>query len=322
MAVVFHTKQSFSTSEMKETRDIIDLLVAFLLFTGAIYTNVIYIFPLASVYQERKLWLDDGMEPLNVVGFFKVYVYNLLWLMGSFLGCTLAVILRPITGILGSSSLDYQINSIVERAIGKLCQSTLGPVEIVGAENLPPVDNPNSQHSMIIAANHASQIDIGVSYSLDRRFKWISKRSVVYLPGVGMVMILGRHVLLNRKGKESIKKMYDSASYWLGKSSTETCPIFIFPQGTRSMSKRLPFKDGAFNMAIRDEVDIIPVSIDVPNNLWNDCYPFTLSPRKVVVTVHKAIEVNKNSDKAQLKKQCEESIYSVLPTHRDTAKSK
>jgi len=292
-----------------DLRDIIDLVIATLLFVVGLYTKLLFCIPLASIYQERKIWLKPGVKPLNIVGYSKVYLYNLIWFTGSFVGCILAILLQPFY----SASLDYAINSVVEPVIGKACHMILGPVEIIGSENLPASNEP-----VIYAANHSSQIDIGVSYYLRRSFKWISKRSVVYMPGVGMVMVLGRHLLIDRKGKSSIKKMYEEASNLLSKILTdnEKGSIFIFPQGTRSMSERLPLKDGAFNMAVRDGVSIIPISIDIPDNLWNDIYPFA-SPRTTKITIHKPIAVATDSDKENLKKLVGDAIYSVLPSRED-----
>eukprot|EP00814_Leptocylindrus_danicus_P004224 CAMPEP_0116037636 /NCGR_PEP_ID=MMETSP0321-20121206/22196_1 /TAXON_ID=163516 /ORGANISM="Leptocylindrus danicus var. danicus, Strain B650" /LENGTH=279 /DNA_ID=CAMNT_0003515927 /DNA_START=88 /DNA_END=924 /DNA_ORIENTATION=- len=262
--------------------------------------------PLAAVYQERKLWLGEGLQPLTMFGMLKVYIYNLVWFSGSFFGCVALLFVRPFINI---SSLDYGVNAFVERAVGKMCTAVCGPVEVRGVENLPLESEP-----CIFAANHASQLDIGASYYLDRRYKWISKRSVVYMPGVGMVMILGRHLLLDRKGKSSIKRMYEQANYWLSsQNGGNGCPIFIFPQGTRCMSNRLPFKDGAFNMAINNEVPIVPISLSIPNNWWNDFYPFVSSKRSIVMTIHKPISVTKDTDKERLREECSKVVYSVLP---------
>lgn len=284
--------------------DLIDLTLSTLIFLFALYTKTMLLVPLAAVYQERKLWLGEGLQPLTMYGMFKVYVFNLVWFSGSFFGCVILLFVRPFVNV---SCLDYGVNAFVERVVGKMCVAICGPVEVHGVENLPSESEP-----CIFAANHASQLDIGASYFLDRRFKWISKRSVVYMPGVGMVMILGRHLLLDRKGKSSIKRMYDQANYWLSGKS-DGSPIFIFPQGTRCMSNRLPFKDGAFNMAINNAVPMVPISLSIPNNWWNDFYPFVSSQRSIIMTIHKPIVVTKDTDKEQLREECSNLVYSVLP---------
>ena len=50
----------------------------------------------------------------------------------------------------------------------------------------------------------------------------------------------------------------------------------IFPQGTRRVIENLPFKDGAFKIAIENEAPLIPVSINIPINMWNSMYPLNL----------------------------------------------
>jgi len=206
----------------------------------------------------------------------------------------------------------------VERATAYLVTYFfVGPVLIRGEENLPARNDDNANKvSYVFIANHNSQIDLCVVYFIRRRFKWIMKQSIVYLPGVGLLMRMARHVFINRtKGnnKESVKKMYAEAAKALvnGKS------IFIFPQGTRAMVGRLPFKDGAFNIAMESQVPIVPISIQIPKMAWNNAYPFNLLWNKniepVVLTIHKAIPVTKDSNKEALKEECFNVIYSELP---------
>ena len=89
--------------------------------------------------------------------------------------------------------------------------------------------------------------------------------------------------------------------------------MFFFPQGTRRLGERLPFKDGAFKVAKENDSDLVPISIEIPLTAWNSFYPFTKA-NPVVLTVHKPIS-SKGKDLEQLKKESFDAIYSVLPDY-------
>jgi 1-acyl-sn-glycerol-3-phosphate acyltransferase len=203
----------------------------------------------------------------------------------------------------------------VERFTAKICTRLFicTDVEIRGMKNLPPDDG--SAPAPVYVANHASQVDLAVVYFLSRRFKWISKDSVRYLPGVGLIMSLSQHVFIVRTGKnrKSVSNLYQQSD----KAIQSGLPMFFFPQGTRRIAVRLPFKDGAFKVALENESQLVPVSIEIPMSCWNSSYPLCLlwggSCDKVVLTVHKPIDVKKGMDKEELKKQTYDKIFSVLP---------
>ena len=189
----------------------------------------------------------------------------------------------------------------------------MGNVQVDGIENLPPM-NPGSPAPVYIA-NHASQLDVAVVYTLNRRFKWISKSSVFYVPGAGQIMYLSGHVFINRKtgkNRNSVASLFDKSNA----AVQAGIPMFFFPQGTRRMAERLPFKDGAFKVAMDNESDLVPISVDIPSTTWNRAYPLPWGAADpVVLTVHKRISVTKDTDKEALKKQCFDTIYSVLPNY-------
>jgi len=166
----------------------------------------------------------------------------------------------------------------VERWVALLVVSALiGPVTIVGAEHLTPPPPSHShqgkqRQGFVYIANHSSQIDGAAVYFMSRRFRLILKQSIIFLPGLGLLTVMARHIFIDRdkrKNKTNVQEMYDKCFKTLQAGNS----IFIFPQGTRRMDRRLPFKDGAFNIAIQSEVPIIPISIHIPNHAWNSAYP-------------------------------------------------
>ena len=110
----------------------------------------------------------------------------------------------------------------------------------------------------IIVSNHQSMLDIPLSFLLFRHFKWVSKAEMFRIPLVGWNMTLNRHVSLKRGDPASIRQMYAACEQHLREGSS----IFLFPEGTRSETGEVGrFKEGAFRLAKRNKVPILPIAI-------------------------------------------------------------
>jgi 1-acyl-sn-glycerol-3-phosphate acyltransferase len=288
------------------------LLLPFLRLLLKFYSACFFLFPLVSVYQERRLWKPPKLPRLSLWGMSKVYVFNICWLVLSQVG---SLILLPFY-VLGIN-VEWPATVLVERWTAFVIVFLfIGPVEVIGMENLPPNNESKQSKGVVYVANHNSQIDAAVVYYIQRKFQWILKNSIMFLPGVGLLLTMARHVFVIRdktRNKANVQRMYAECSKTLqaGKS------IFVFPQGTRRMDQRLPFKDGAFNIAMQSEASLVPISIHVPTRAWNDFYPFHLPWNRqkvepIVLTIHKPIPVTKESNKDELKETCFHTIYNAL----------
>lgn len=271
----------------------------------------------AAVYQERKIWLNPRVPSLTSLGMIKIFLFNFFWMTT----CLAGAILTAIEAMVTKNRLDLKhtrefAHKCVERRVAILMTSIfVGPVIVKGTENLPP-DEPGSPAPVYIA-NHACQIDSAAVYHIERQWRWIMKSSIMFLPGVGQITYLGDHVWIDRvKRKNKSKDSITGARNLYVKSDAsiqEGVPMFFFPQGTRRIAQRLPFKDGAFKVATSNDSALVPISIDIPLTTWNSLYPFGKAD-PVVLTIHKPIE-SKGKDIETLKKETSEIIYSVLPDH-------
>lgn len=110
----------------------------------------------------------------------------------------------------------------------------------------------------VIVSNHQSLIDIMAGYMLHTHFKWVAKAELFRVPFVGWNLMLNRHVKIKRGDRQGIVDMMRDATTHLEQGSS----VFIFPEGTRSETGEVqPFKSGAFTLAKRAKVDILPVAI-------------------------------------------------------------
>jgi 1-acyl-sn-glycerol-3-phosphate acyltransferase len=110
----------------------------------------------------------------------------------------------------------------------------------------------------VIVANHASFLDILALFDLFRPFKWVSKAAMFKIPVIGWNMSLNGYVPLVRGSGESVRRMMTRC----GELLDEGTPVLIFPEGRRSEDGRLQaFKDGAFELAMRHRVPVIPIAV-------------------------------------------------------------
>ena len=110
----------------------------------------------------------------------------------------------------------------------------------------------------VIVSNHQSQLDILLAFNLFFPFKWVSKAEVFKIPFIGWNMYLNRYIKLKRGDKKGIAKMFVDCE----KALAEGNSLFVFPEGTRSETGTLkPFKSGAFILAKKMQIPILPVVI-------------------------------------------------------------
>ncbi len=120
-------------------------------------------------------------------------------------------------------------------------------------------DKIRSGVTYVMVANHQSLLDILVLFRLFRHFKWVSKIENFRVPAVGWNMSLNGYIELRRGDKESIDHMLDTCDQTLREGNS----IMMFPEGTRSADGRLKnFKHGAFTLAKRAQVAILPIVIE------------------------------------------------------------
>ena len=140
------------------------------------------------------------------------------------------------------------------RAWSKLILKTIfSPVEVSGLEKI------DLSRTCVYAVNHASALDIPVLYAcLPLQFRIVHKKELLSYP------IVGWH--LKRSGQVCVDQQNPARSVGQIKSAVRTLkagmPLVIFPEGGRSADGVIrSFLPGAFFLAIKAQVDIVPVAL-------------------------------------------------------------
>ncbi|KAL3698716.1 hypothetical protein R1sor_012792 [Riccia sorocarpa] len=172
----------------------------------------------------------------------------------------------------------------VNRIWATLTTALFYKTDIEGLENLPAPDEP-----AVYVANHQSFLDVYTLFLLGRPFKFISKTSNFLIPIIGWSMYLTGHVPLKRMDTRSqlecLRKCLELVR--------QGVPVLFFPEGTRSSDgKMAPFKKGAFSIASRGKVPVVPISLIGTGKLMPNGLEDTLRPGRVKIVIHPQIRGN------------------------------
>ncbi|KAJ9224656.1 hypothetical protein DTO169C6_2907 [Paecilomyces variotii] len=131
-----------------------------------------------------------------------------------------------------------------------------------------------STRPAVFIGNHQTELDVLMLGAIFPPYCSVTaKKSLKNIPFLGWFMALSGTVFIDRANRETAVKAFDGAAKEM---QVHKQSVFIFPEGTRSYSDKpelLPFKKGAFHLAVKAQVDIVPVVVEN--------YSHVLSPRNL-----------------------------------------
>jgi 1-acyl-sn-glycerol-3-phosphate acyltransferase len=151
------------------------------------------------------------------------------------------------------------------RALGRvLAKVNPWRIHISGAENV------KAGQVYVVVSNHQSMADIPLISHLVTDSKWLSKAELFRFPVVGWMMRMAGDIPVERSDRrKGAQAMLRCARYL-----RQRCSVVFFPEGTRSRDGEiLPFNDGPFQVAIREQVPVLPLVVEgsgaaLPKNTW------------------------------------------------------
>src|SRR3954467_607882 len=128
----------------------------------------------------------------------------------------------------------------------------------------------NPRRPYVVVSNHESFADILLISYLPWEMKWLSKAELFRIPVMGWMMRLAGDIPVKRGFGPSAAEAMERCRQVLDRRVS----VMIFPEGTRSRTRELlPFKDGAFRLAIEAGVPILPLAVSgtgtaLPKHGW------------------------------------------------------
>jgi 1-acyl-sn-glycerol-3-phosphate acyltransferase len=179
-------------------------------------------------------------------------------------------------------------------------------VTVNGGEHADP------KRSYVVVCNHQSQYDILLVYGwLKLNLKWVMKKELRKIPGLGLGCEKAGHIFVDRANPRAARTAVMEALQRLGNG----VGILFFVEGTRSNDGQLlPFKKGAFRLAVEQQLPILPVTVSGTREIM-PARTLRLFPGRGTMTIHPPIETVGLgiSDVEQLMEQSKLAIASALP---------
>lgn len=197
----------------------------------------------------------------------------------------------------------YSFNITSQWAMQRIKDSGAN-IHINGKKNIPLDKN------VLFISNHQSDFDIAIFMALIPTNKvFLAKSELTKIPILRTWMKLIGCIFIDRRDTKQSLNAILQASKTLKKGRN----LVIFPEGTRSKGSNMnEFKQGAFKIAIKNKVPIVPITIDGSYKL-KEKNGGIIKPENVFVYIHKAIYTENLS---------EDEAKNIHKTVQDIIKSK
>jgi 1-acyl-sn-glycerol-3-phosphate acyltransferase len=156
-------------------------------------------------------------------------------------------------------------------------------VSVIGKENLL------RGKPQIFMANYQSDFDILIALAfIPVQFRWIAKKELFSIPIFGAAMKSAGYIEIDLYNREKALQSIDEATLRIRRGKS----IMTFPEGTRSRDGEIKaFKQGAFHLAIKSGVPIVPVSIIGSGRIMPK-RSMKIKPCQVKLVIGEPIKVN------------------------------
>lgn len=232
-------------------------------------------------------------------------------LLISILRFLVSTIVTAIIAVVAFVTLPFNRNQKLYHRVGRVWSKLLlricgVRVELHGAEHCA------HGASVIYAANHASMLDIPVVIaSVPDDIRLVYKKELEKIPIFGWGLKYGSYIGIDRgRGTEARKSLEEAVD-----KIRRGASVLLFVEGTRTSDGNLqPFKRGAFNLAARSGVPVIPLTI---NGTYALVPKHSLRIRSGTVHLHfdAPIRVEGAASERETESQLMERVRSAIESH-------
>ncbi|KAJ9641730.1 uncharacterized protein PV06_03754 [Exophiala oligosperma] len=128
----------------------------------------------------------------------------------------------------------------------------------------------NSNRPAVFITNHQTELDVLLlGWIWPQHCSVTAKKSLRKVPFLGWFMTLSGTIFIDRVDRSQAMKAFEGAATAMKEKRQS---VLIFPEGTRSYSAEpmlLPFKKGAFHLAVQAGVPIVPIVAENYSHVLN-----------------------------------------------------
>lgn len=197
------------------------------------------------------------------------------------------------------------------RRLGRMT-STLSPLWTFRVDGEAPADVRHRPY--VVVSNHESNADPFLLSSLPWDMRWVQKEELRKMPLLGMTFKYSGDITIRRGDADSVRAMMEECRRALESGIS----VMIFPEGTRSKTgELLPFRDGAFRLAVETGVPILPIAIAGTRDCLLKGAPW-VGRAHAIARILEPLEPGGGADAvARLRDHTRERIAGALPALRE-----
>jgi 1-acyl-sn-glycerol-3-phosphate acyltransferase len=165
-------------------------------------------------------------------------------------------------------------------------------VHVRGLERVP------MNRSYVYVSNHASMFDIpAILASVPDQIRILYKKELNWIPIFGWGLKLGSYIAIDRKRGADARRSLDEAAEKLRTGAS----ALLYAEGTRTRDGTLqPFKRGAFNLAMKAGVPIVPLTVNGSYKLMPKS-SFVVQPGEVELVLEAPIEIRGSGKEEEMR---------------------
>jgi 1-acyl-sn-glycerol-3-phosphate acyltransferase len=193
---------------------------------------------------------------------------------------------------------------VARRAVQRLGSACGVRFETLGHDRLDP------SGSYVFVANHSSLIDIPAVLTAFPEIQFLAASGLFRIPLLRSAMRALRTVPIDRHDRQEAHRQLDELAAGGGHLR-----ILVFAEGgIAPVGQHLPFKNGAFVLAIQTGATVVPVAIHHSNEVLPPGARLSVRPGTVVVEILEAIQTDAmtGDDRHQLRDRTRLAVVAAL----------
>lgn len=162
--------------------------------------------------------------------------------------------------------------------------------------NVRGLEKLDFSRNYVYVSNHASLLDIpAVVAGIPGQIRIVYKKELEKIPLFGWGLKWGSYIGIDRRKKADAMKSIEEAADKIRRGTS----VLLYAEGTRTLDGRLqPFKRGAFNIAVRSGVPVVPLTINGTFTILEKG-SVSVSPGPVELVLDSPITVDRDGGKEE-----------------------
>ena len=172
------------------------------------------------------------------------------------------------------------------------------------------LENVDFTRSYVYVSNHASMFDIpAIIAGIPDQIRIVYKKELEIIPLFGWGLRWGSYIGIDRrKGSDAVRSLEEAAEKIRNGAS-----VLLYAEGTRTLDGKLqPFKRGAFNLAVKAGVPVVPLIVNGSFHILRK-RSVVIRPGRITLTLERPITINGSGKEMEMKLL--EDVHAAMARH-------